>query len=86
MKMASSKNKLTEEQLREGIVAAVLGNILKGRTSAVLKAFANDPILKKHAKEIDKAVKQFDKSIAKAKKTSDKKLKAAGLPTTTAFD
>ena len=42
MKMASSKDKLTEEQLREGIVSAVLGNILKGRTSAVLKAFANE--------------------------------------------
>lgn len=78
--MASSKNKLTEEQLREGIVSAVLGNILKGRTSAVLKAFADDPILKKHAQELDKAVKKFDKSVKKASDINRKKLKAAGIP------
>tara|TARA_Y100000592_G_C5437008_1_gene301254 strand:- start:1132 stop:1392 length:261 start_codon:yes stop_codon:yes gene_type:complete len=86
MKMASSKDKLTEKQLREGIMSAVLGSILKGRTSAVLKAFANDPILKKHAQELDKAVKKFDKSVKKARDINKKKLKAAGVPRITAFD
>ena len=84
--MASSKDKLTEEQLKEGIMSAVLGAILKGRTKTVLKAFGNDPELKRNAKELAKAASKLRKSLGKANKTSDDKLKAAGLPTTTAFD
>ena len=84
--MASSKDKLTEEQLKEGIMSAVLGAILKGRTKTVLKAFGNDPELKRNAKELAQAASKMRKSLDKANKIKDKKLKAAGLPTTTAFD
>ena len=86
MTMASSKDKLTEEQLKEGIMSAVLGAILKGRTKTVLKAFGNDPELKRNAKELAQAASKMRKSLDKANKIKDKKLKAAGLPTTTAFD
>ena len=84
--MASSKDKLTEEQLKEGIMSAVLGAILKGRTKTVLKAFGNDPELKRNAKELAKAASKLRKSLDKANKTSDDKLKAAGLPPGSAFD
>ena len=86
MTMASSKNKLTEEQIREGIVSTVLGNILKGRVRTVVKAFADHPELKKNAIEIEKAIKKFDKSVKKASDINQKKLKAAGVPRITAFD
>ena len=69
-----------------GILNKILGSILKSRTETVLTALTNDPILKKHAEELEKATEQFDKSVEKANKIKDEKLKKAGLPTTTAFD
>jgi len=84
--MASSKDKLTEKQLREGIVSSVLGNILKGRIKTVVKAFADHPELKKNAIEIEKSLKKFDKAVQKASDINQKKLKAAGVPRITAFD
>ena len=84
--MASSKDKLTEKQLREGIVSSVLGNILKGRIKTVVKAFADHTELKKNAIEIEKSLKKFDKAVQKASDINQKKLKAAGVPRITAFD
>ena len=72
MTMASSKNKLTEEQLHEGVMSAILGAILKGRIKTVTKALENDPELVKLAKDVNKATDKLKKSIEKAKKSSRK--------------
>ena len=55
--MASSKNKLTEEQLSEGLFSSIMKNILKGRTKKVLNVIQNDPILKKATEKAAKAHK-----------------------------
>ena len=66
--MASSKNKLTEEQkqLSEGLFSSIMKNILKGRTRKVLKVIQNDPILKKATQDFDVATKRLKKASEKA--------------------
>jgi len=66
--MASSKNKLTEEQLSEGLFSSIMKNILKGRTKKVLNVIQNDPILKKAA--------DFEASSKRLKKATEKAAKA----------
>ena len=61
--MASSKNKLTEEQLVEGIFQKVLQNIVGGRISFVLDAFKDNPRLKKQTKKVAKAIDDLEKGI-----------------------
>ena len=61
--MASSKNKLTEEQLVEGILGNILQNIVGGRISFVLDAFKDNPRLKKQTKKVAKAIDDLEKGI-----------------------
>ena len=63
--MFSSKNKLTEDQLREGILSKILGAILDKRVSKVLSVadIENNPALKRAVRNADKAVKQLDKTL-----------------------
>ena len=71
MKMASSKNKLTEEQLVEGVLSSVLTAIVKGRTRTVLDLLKDNPALKKSTQDLDRAIAKMEKSLKKAKKSSD---------------
>ena len=50
MTMASSKNKLTEEQLVEGVLSSILTAIVKGRTKNVLDLLKDNPALKNQLK------------------------------------
>lgn len=63
--MFSSKNKLTEDQLREGILSKILSAILDKRVSKVLSVadIENNPALKRAVRNADKAVKQLDKTL-----------------------
>ena len=72
MTMASSKNKLTEQKLHEGVMTSILGAILKGRISTVTKALKGDPELQKLAKNVDKAVDKLDKQLEKQRKMQAK--------------
>lgn len=63
--MASSKNKLVEKQLREGIIAKILSKIIMGRTDKALKLFADDPKLVKSIKQIDRQKKILAKGLEK---------------------
>ncbi len=76
--MASSKNKLTEEQLVEGVLSSVLTAIVKGRTRTVLDLLKDNPALKKQTIELDKAIDKFKKS-AKAANKSRKKSGGSGV-------
>jgi len=64
--MASSKNKLTEEQLREGVFEKILQGILKGRTKNVLKILKDNPALQQAAKETSEALDDLEKSLKNA--------------------
>jgi len=64
--MASSKNKLTEEQLREGVIEKILQSILKGRTKKVLKILKDNPGLKQAAKETSDALDNLEKRLKNA--------------------
>jgi len=66
--MASSKNKLTEEQLSEGLFSSIMKNILKGRTKKVLNVIQNDPILKKATLDFEASSKRLKKATEKAAK------------------
>ena len=70
MKMASSKDKLTEEKLTEGLMSSILGSILKGRISTVVKALDGDPELQRLAKDVNKATDKLKKQIEKNRKHS----------------
>ena len=61
--MASSRNKLTEEQLREGVFEKILQSILKGRTKKVLKILKDNPGLKQAAKETSDALDNLEKLL-----------------------
>jgi hypothetical protein len=63
--MASSKNKLTEEQLVEGVFEKILNRILNKRIDTVAKAFADNPRLKKASKEVAKAHDNLKKELKK---------------------
>ena len=69
-----------------GIFNKIPGSILKSRTETALKAFANDPELEENSRKLAEAGSKLKKSLDKANKTSDDNLRAAGLPTKTAFD
>ena len=64
--MASSKNKLTEEQLREGVFEKILQGILKGRTKNVLKILKDNTGLKAAAKETSDALDNLEKRLKNA--------------------
>ena len=64
--MASSKNKLTEEQLREGVFEKILKSILKGRTKNVLKILKDNPGLNAAAKETSDALDDLEKRLKNA--------------------
>ena len=64
--MASSKNKLTEEQLREGVIEKILQSILKGRTKKVLKILKDNPGLQQAAKETSDALDNLEKRLKNA--------------------
>ena len=66
MTMASSEKKLTEAELREGILSAILKNIVMGRTDYVIKQLQDNPRLKKATKDAAKAVAKLDKTLAKS--------------------
>jgi hypothetical protein len=63
--MASSKNKLTEEQLVEGIFEKILNGILNKRIDKVTKALADNPRLKKASKEVAIAHDNLKKELKK---------------------
>lgn len=70
MTMASSEKKLTEAELREGILSSILKNIVMGRTDFVIKQLQDNPRLKKATKDAADAVKKLDKTLAKAGRSS----------------
>jgi len=61
--MASSKEKLTEDQLVEGLIGKILHNIVGGRINFVLDAFKDNPRLKKQTKKVAKAIDDLEKGI-----------------------
>ena len=63
--MASSKNKLTEKQIQEGIFNKILNHILDKRFSKVEKALKDNPRLKKAASDADKSLKALEKELKK---------------------
>jgi len=67
--MASSKSKLTESQLIEGIIDKMLDAIMQGRLDKV------EPILKVGSPRLKKLAKQADKSNQAFKKELQKNLK-----------
>ncbi len=70
MTMASSEKKLTEAELREGILSAILKNIVMGRTDYVIKQLQDNPRLKKAKKDVEKAVSKLDRTLAKRGRSS----------------
>ena len=69
MTMASSKSKLTEAQLIEGIIDKVLGFVMQGRLDKI------EPILKGGSPRLRKLAKQADQSRQAFKKELQKNLK-----------
>ena len=67
--MASSKSKLTEAQLIEGIIDKVMSFMMQGRLDKV------EPILKGGSPRLRKLAKQADKSRQEFKKELQKNLK-----------
>ena len=70
MTMASSKSKLTEAQLIEGIIDKILGAIMKGRLDKV------EPILKIASPELVRQAKKADKANQEFRKAAEKDFKA----------
>ncbi len=66
--MASSKNKLTEDQLVEGILTKILKSIFNRRTRQVMKGMKNNPALKKAAGEFFDSSQKLDKALRKQAK------------------
>tara|TARA_B100000287_G_scaffold410709_1_gene439438 strand:+ start:145 stop:411 length:267 start_codon:yes stop_codon:yes gene_type:complete len=79
--MASSKNPLTEEQIREGIFGAIIQKIMKGRADQVEKALKNNPRLKKATKNADKALKDLKKELQRQGGPLSKDIKKASPAT-----
>ena len=70
--MASSKNKLTEEQLRESIIANLLGRIFNKRTKRALDLLSKEsPALSKANKRYEKALEYLIKSNEKEPNQAD---------------
>ncbi len=66
--MASSKTKLTENQLVEGIISGILKAIFNRRTQQVMKGMKNNPALKKAAGEFFDSSQKLDKALRKQAK------------------
>ncbi len=66
--MASSKNKLTEDQLVEGILTKILKSIFNRRTRQVMKGMKNNPALEQATDEFFAASRKLDMSLRKASK------------------
>jgi hypothetical protein len=73
--MASSKNKLTEEQLSEGLFSSIMKNILKGRTKKVLNIVSDIPDIKAAVKNADVAHQRLKRAIASADAFDQKQMK-----------
>tara|TARA_B100000214_G_C23621858_1_gene469910 strand:- start:33 stop:293 length:261 start_codon:yes stop_codon:yes gene_type:complete len=69
MTMASSKSKLTESQLIEGIIDKIMSAMMQGRLDKV------EPILKVGSPRLKKLAKQADKSRQAFKRELQKDLK-----------
>jgi len=65
--MASSKEKLTEEQLTEGLFDKILSAVLQRRTKKVIKVLQNAPNIKKATKELDDAVAELRLALKRGK-------------------
>ena len=65
--MASSKNKLTEEQLSEGLFDKILSAVLQKRTKKVIKVLQNAPNIKKATEELDDAVAELRLALKRGK-------------------
>jgi hypothetical protein len=77
--MASSKTKLTENQLVEGIISGILKAIFNRRTQQVIKGMKNNPALEKATDEFFDASQKLDKALrkqAKAHAAHDRKFGA----------
>jgi hypothetical protein len=66
--MASSKIKLTENQLVEGIISGILKAIFNRRTQQVIKGMKNNPALKKATDEFFDSSQKLDKALRKQAK------------------
>ena len=70
MTMASSKSKLTEQELTEGIIDKILGAMMKGRLKKI------EPILKNASPELVRLAKKADKSNQEFRKAAEKAFKS----------
>jgi hypothetical protein len=66
--MASTKNKLTEEQLNEGLFDSILKNIFANRTKKVLKLVSDVPDIKRAVKDLEKSKQRLRDAIKGADK------------------
>ena len=80
MTMASSKSKLTEQELTEGIIDKILGAMMKGRLKKI------EPILKNASPELKRAAKEADKARQEFRKAADKYMKGLGKKNTSTKD
>ena len=69
--MASSKSNLTEDQLKENLFTNIMTKIMHGNVDRIVKALEDNPQLRKHAIEADKAVKKLEKTIKRSKATKN---------------
>ena len=70
--MASSKSKLTEAELTEGIIDKILGAMMKGRLDKI------EPILKTASPELARQAKKADKARQEYEKSRKAMYKALG--------
>jgi len=82
--MASSKSKLTEEQLIEGIIDKIMSAMMQGRLNKVEPILKTaSPELVRQAKKADKARQAFKKELRKnLKKLNKKNPKNVGVKVT----
>ena len=63
--MASSKNKLTEEQIREGIFDKIMNLILRKKTKKVLNILKKNPALKQATDDVVKSIDNLQQKLRK---------------------
>ena len=63
--MASSKNKLTEEQIREGIFDKIMNMILRKKTKKVLNILKKNPALKQATDDVVKSIDNLQQKLRK---------------------
>ena len=77
--MDSSKNKLTEDQLVEGILTKILQAIISRRTNKAIDMLVNDnPALARATSDFQKASMKLDKSLRKRAAINKKNKKKFG--------